>query len=187
MVGTNHLKDAHKNSHSAPAFRKLKQDMETNWNLTYEIIESYMDQHDQVTVALCRSGRQKMCITTDELEVLRKAMATLEPFYDVTVGLSLERHPTVVKFIPLVNILKQMMSCNDSPLVVPLLQHLQERFKTIDKSPHLTMATALDPCYKRDRFPDTGASGSAIQKLKELASAIMLSQCSMHGIRRKRC
>ncbi|GFS04734.1 zinc finger BED domain-containing protein 4 [Elysia marginata] len=138
-----------------------------------------MDQHDQVTVALCLSGKQKMCITTDELEVLRKAMATLEPSYKGTVELSSEHHTTVAKIIPLVEILKQIKSCDDSPLAVGLHQQLKERFKTNDTRPHLAIATALDPHYKRDRFPDTDASDSAVKMLKEEASALKLPQCSM--------
>ncbi|GFS16174.1 zinc finger BED domain-containing protein 4 [Elysia marginata] len=84
-----------------------------------------------------------------------KAMAILEPFNEATVGLSSEHHKTVVKFIPLVDILKQMVSCDDSSLAVCLHQQLQERFKTIDTRPHLTMATALDARYKWDGFPNS--------------------------------
>ncbi|GFR88462.1 zinc finger BED domain-containing protein 4 [Elysia marginata] len=179
-IGTNHLKDAHRNSHSA--FRKLKRELETRWNSTYEMIESYLDQHDQVTQALCLSGKQTMCITTDELDVLRKAMATLEPFYEATVELSSERHTTVAKVIPLVDILKEMVSSDDSPLAVLLHQQLQERFKTVDRRPHLhchlTMATALDPRYKLNGFLSTDSSDRAVQMLKEVASTILLPQCS---------
>ena len=180
-LGRNHLMDAHKTSHSV--FRKLKQDVETRWNSTYEMVESYIEQHDQVTMALCLSGKQTLCITTDELEVLKKAMATLEPFYEATVELSSERHTTVAKVIPLVNILMRMVASDNSPLGRHLHQQLQERFKTIDTKPHLnshlTMATILDPRYKRNGFPNADSSDSAVRKLKEVVSSIILPQCSV--------
>ena len=110
-------------------------------------------------------------------------MATLEPSYEATVELSSECHTTVAKVIPLVNIVRRMVASDNSPLGQHLHQQLQERFKTIDMKPHLhshlTMATILDPRYKHNGFPGADSSDSAVRKLKEVASSIILPQCSV--------
>ncbi|GFR91114.1 hypothetical protein ElyMa_004320500 [Elysia marginata] len=83
----------------------------------------------------------------------------------------------MAKVIPLVNILKQMVSCNDSPWLYTCINSCKNRSKPFTQG-H-TMAIALDPRFKRDGFPDTSASDSAVHKLKEKASALILPQSFM--------
>ena len=80
------LREAHQTS--GTVHRKLKQDVETRWNSTFDILH----QHEQVTTALCLNKKHGMCLEDKDLELLRVAMATLEPFYEATVEMSAELH-----------------------------------------------------------------------------------------------
>ncbi|GFR60261.1 zinc finger BED domain-containing protein 1 [Elysia marginata] len=53
-VATNSLRDIFSGKNEA--MRKMKQDVETRWNSTYEMMESYLSQHEEVTTVLCLSG-----------------------------------------------------------------------------------------------------------------------------------
>ena len=108
------LKEAHQTS--GTVHRKLKQDVETIWNSTFDMLQSYIQQHEQVTTALCLNKKHGMCLEDKDLELLRVAMATLEPFYEATVEMSAELHTSASKIIPLVHLLQECLSEDSTEL-----------------------------------------------------------------------
>ena len=171
-LANNALRDAHKTSQTE--YKKLKQDVETRWNSTYEMLKSYIFQHDQVTTALCLTGKPELCITPEEVAALREAMATLEPFYEATVEMSSELHTSASKVIPLVFLLQQCLQEDMTDLAVVLKTQLQERFRNVNVKDHLRLATLLDPRFKRDGFSSRTFSDEAVDKLKRTAENITL-------------
>ena len=142
-LANNALREAHKTSQTD--YKKLKQDVETRWNSTYEMLKSYLFQHDQVTTALCLTGKPELCIAAEEVAALRVAMETLEPFYEATVELSSELHTSVSKVIPLVFLLQQCLQEDVTGLADLLKTQLNERFRNVGLKDHLRLATLLDP------------------------------------------
>ena len=108
------LREAHQTS--GTVHRKLKQDVETRWNSTFDMLQSYIQQHEQVTTALCLNKKHGMCLEDKDLELLRAAMATLEPFYEATVEMSAELHTSVSKIILLVHLLQECLSEDSTEL-----------------------------------------------------------------------
>ncbi|XP_005093008.1 zinc finger BED domain-containing protein 4-like [Aplysia californica] len=171
---SNLLKEAHKAKNTTP--KKLKQDVETRWNSTFEMLKSYLEQHEQVTTALCLNGKQDMCLSPIKLPVLQKAMEVLEPFHEATVEISTEQHTSVAKIVPIVFLLRRLTAQDRSPLSNCLNSQLSQRFENIDEKTHLRLATLLDPRFKRDGFPTTASANSAVDKLKTTAMPIALPQ-----------
>ena len=166
------LKEVHKTCQTVP--KKLKVDVDTRWNSTYDMLQLYLDQHQQVTTALCLTGNPDMCITDEELDLLEEAMVILEPFYEATMELSTEIHTSASKIIPLIHQLLKFTARGVSALAKCLNAKLKERFNQVEAQNHLGVATILDPRFKRSGFPDQKSFESAAYKLKEKASAIVI-------------
>ena len=64
-VATRALHEVHLNKQSTP--KKLKQDVETRWNSTFIMLQSYIQQHEEVTTALCLQGRDDLCLSRENL------------------------------------------------------------------------------------------------------------------------
>ena len=70
---------------------KLVQDMATHWNSTYLMFERIVQQNDAVTTALCLSGRNYLCLTNEEINTIKTAVAVLKPFFLATEEMSTEK------------------------------------------------------------------------------------------------
>ena len=66
--------------------RKLKQDFGTRWNSTFDMLQSYMYQHEQMITALCLNKMQELCIEDEELEQPDIDLQSGSPAIDSTVG-----------------------------------------------------------------------------------------------------
>ena len=74
------LRSAYQTAFSQP--EKLKQDVETSKNSTYDMLGSVLHQHQQVTSALSLSKKKHLDVSDAEIELLEAARQTLQPFYD---------------------------------------------------------------------------------------------------------
>ena len=79
--------------------KKLIQDVDIRWNSTYYMFERIIELHELVTTTLCLSGKTEMCISVEELEIIKKAVEVLKPFESATVEMSGSKFVTVSKVI----------------------------------------------------------------------------------------
>lgn len=161
-MANNRLKKIHESE--GGKMTKLKQDVETRWNSTFEMLKSYVDQHQQVTMALCMAGKKDMSLETNDVKTFQIA-EILEPFYEATVEMSSEKNTSISKIIPIVYSLKRFTVTKQHQLAKTLNEALCKRFNGIEDRTHI----------KKAAFPSSAAA-NAIDKLKEITRSIKLQE-----------
>ncbi|XP_076052180.1 E3 SUMO-protein ligase ZBED1-like isoform X2 [Oratosquilla oratoria] len=147
--------------------KKLIMDVETRWNSTFYMFERFQEQQEAVTLTLCVLGRNNMCLSSDDLECLSKAIRVLEPFDVVIKELLAEKITCLSKVIPLIRALRGcMFSKKDAqrrelyetfPLGLELRVQLDRKFSGLESSFILEVGTLLDPRFKKLPFVDKGS------------------------------
>ena len=146
---------------------RLIQDVETRWNSTYFMFERYIEQHTAITTALCLLNQNSLCISNDELEVIKAMIMALKPFEIATRELSCEKHVSVSKVIPLIWQLQGVCSSSveSNSFSRQLNSELRNRFTGLEKSYVLAVATLCDPRFKKIAFIDAQAIDQAERRM----------------------
>ena len=164
-VATNVLRAVHQTN--GTSFSKLKQDVETRWNSTYDMLAQYVKQHDAILNVLVKEGKMKMCLNPDEVNTINKAIEILQPFKEATAEMSAEKFTTISKVLPMIKILKSKLNqMTESSLADRLRENMAARFETMESSSYLQFATLLDPRFKRKGLPEQTVH-SCLEKVKE--------------------
>ncbi|XP_005101836.1 zinc finger BED domain-containing protein 4-like [Aplysia californica] len=169
---TNSLREVHERRGSK--MKKLKQDEETRWNSTFDMIRSYVDQHEEVTTVLCLAGKSSLCLDAADIPAAKDAMSFLEPFYEATTELSAEKNTSASKIIPLVKILSKITAKNTSSLSKKLHELLHIRFGDVEDRTHLKLSTLLDPRFRQSGFLSTERAAKAVEELKGAVESVVL-------------
>ena len=141
------LKEIH--SMKNTKFYKLKQDVETRWNSTYMMLESFEKQRVAVSTVLGNKGKVHLCLTDSELITLDEILVVLKPFFEITQEISSEQHTSLSKMIPMVQILhKKLASKSHLGLSYELKYQLQSYFDELEQQTFAKFATFLDPRFK---------------------------------------
>ena len=132
------------------------------------MLERIASQHEAVTTTLCLLDKQQMCLTTDEKEIILKAIDLLRPFLDATEQISGEKYVSISMIIPLTRLL--LRSCTHAqsslPLRQNLIQELNRRFCRVEQRYTMAVATLLDPRFKKLGFANASAVDQAIRRLQ---------------------
>ena len=110
--------------------KKLVQDVDTRWNSTYYMLERFAEQSDLVTTTLCLLRKNDMCISNEELELINKTVAVLEPFEELTKEMSSEKFTSISKIIPMARGIQEFLKTivnKESQDMFPLGRQLQEQ------------------------------------------------------------
>lgn len=170
--------------------KKLIQEVETRWNSTFHMFKRFAEQSELVTTALCLLGKQDLCITKKELELVQNASVVLEPFEDLTGEMSAEKVTSLSKVIPIVRGMQAYMSpSNDSelseaqqlyvssPLGKELNSKMSRRFSILERSLCTGAATILDPRFKKIPF----ASADNVKYIVDNFTKLMHTESSEQG------
>ncbi|KAK4323032.1 hypothetical protein Pmani_006216 [Petrolisthes manimaculis] len=95
--------------HNLP-IKKLIQDVDTRWNSTFYMMERYIELNDHITTTLCLLGKSSMCLTNEELELIRKIVAVLGTFEEATREMSAEKFTSLSKILPMVRSIQDWMN-----------------------------------------------------------------------------
>lgn len=158
--------------HDVPV-KKLIQEVETRWNSTYYMLERFIQESDLVTTTLCLLGRNDLCLNSDELGLIKKAVSILEYFDEATKELSSENFTSLSKVIPIIRGLQDSLQCTDMDvhtlkdfsLCEELRKQMNRRFSAVEGVFIMGAATILDPRFKKLPFSNASNSKAVEERL----------------------
>ncbi|XP_072394799.1 E3 SUMO-protein ligase ZBED1-like [Diabrotica undecimpunctata] len=155
---------------------KLKQDVQTRWTSTYLMLDRLLRVKDPLSATLPLLDSPPSDLTSAEWLILKDCVVILQPVEKITTALSGETYPTLSCIIPLVRGLQSSLK-KKTPLTEPgkhlqrsLLKNVDERLGVYEVNRTASMATILDPRFKKKAFGTDSAAEKAIKYvLDELA------------------
>ncbi|KAK9719485.1 BED zinc finger [Popillia japonica] len=158
---------------------KLKQDVVTRWNSTYDMLTGIFKIKDAVVSTLALLSHEQVNILTPTDWTIVEKVDILDMFNEVTNEISAEKNLSVSKIIIFVETMKQHVGhFNIDCILLPELHEiiqiftaqLTTRFSTIKDNELIAQATPLDPRFKKYAFSDTNKADKACASLKKKAS-----------------
>lgn len=178
-TGLNKLKSIQKQMNTAEL--KLKQDVSTRWNSTYDMLDRVVKIKEALiaTLAIVRSD---LILSTEDWTLIEMALPILKIFYEVTVEISSEKTVGLSKVIVYCRLLMRQISHRlseavlDSSKIQTLLKTLDEqlhrRFGSIEGNPLYAECTILDPRFKGKGFRDDDNYKKALASLSMRVGAM---------------
>ncbi|XP_064472449.1 zinc finger BED domain-containing protein 4-like [Ornithodoros turicata] len=165
---------------------KLKQDVPTRWNSTYEMFSRLITLKEaiQSTLAILDSGVESL--SQSEWHIVEKSCDILKPFLEVTTEMSSEKAVTASKVILLSNALMAHVgnAAKDESLpetcakmVQVLDEQMKKRFSDVEAVKILAEATFLDPRFKRHGFRKEVTFRNAYRWLTQQANSVEVAEC----------
>lgn len=155
---------------------KLKQDVSTRWNSTYEMLKIIFKLKDAVPSTLSLS-RPELMLSSEDWEIVCAAIEILLPFYEITMEVSGEKHVTLSKVTVLCNLLEGYIAkCQHSNekikrLLANLQSGISSRFGGLEKNYLYAESTILDPRFKRKGFKNEYTYECAVRALRAKISS----------------
>ncbi|XP_065364541.1 zinc finger BED domain-containing protein 4-like [Calliphora vicina] len=131
-------------------------DMDNTWLSTYLMVERINEQRKAVEVYSKEHGGIEI-LSPEEWDLLNDIVETLENFYEAFIDLSAD-NASVSLVIPLIDMLASSIEDDDSAVYKfkdELKKALNNRFKFIETSLFLIVATLLDPRFKNKYLNET--------------------------------
>ena len=146
------------NSNKTPL--KLKNDVLTRWNSTYEIFEQIVNVQESLEAAFGILHNPVENFFIEEWQTLPEICKVLKPFDLVTKDICAEKSVTLSKIIVLANgLLSACQRINQSlssefakAVMETLIVNINTRFANMESNPILACAMLLDPRFKRNGF-----------------------------------
>ena len=153
---------------------KLKQDVETRWNSTFYMLIRFILLSTTVHGILFKHASAPPMVTTQELNELTEVSAVLKPLEEITREWSAEKYVTLSKVIPMINSLKEQLLVMEpkTPMAHQLknimLGEVNKRFGQVEKVPMFSIATLLDPRFKKLDFNSPVDCSHTVNTLKNM-------------------
>lgn len=150
---------------------KLIQSVITRWNSTYIMLERFVTLYEQVVSVLLKYPKSPSILSAAEIEIIKDIVVIMRPFFTVTKEISGNSSVTASKVIPLVNCLKKKVEIIEThsetsrSLKDSILQQISKRFGSIENVKILSVATLLDPRFKKIHFTNPVSCSDAVQKV----------------------
>ena len=85
------------------------------------MFERIVSQHEAITTSLCLLGKNDLCLSNEEIDILKNTIVSLKPFLEATNNISGESYVSVSLIIPLCRLLQQ--HCRSIPYYLLISYH----------------------------------------------------------------
>ncbi|XP_044766203.1 E3 SUMO-protein ligase ZBED1-like [Coccinella septempunctata] len=163
---------------------KLKQNVITRWNSTYDMVERLVKIKDAVLSALAIEQPRLNTLSPDDWVLLQKSMEVLRLFNEVTIEMSAEKSVSISKVMVLVKIIKNHVERaiqNNGPdqylrFLHILRDQLINRFGDMENNPLVTDAALLDPRFKKHGFLSRDKYDICLRSIKSKLRALIVAE-----------
>lgn len=160
---------------------KLKQDVATRWNSTYDMLSRIIKIKDAVVSTLAIISHEDInTLTQNEWLVAEKSLDVLSIFNDITNEVSSEKNVSISKVMLFTHAMKIHLEKHSIQTSLPELHHMidtflkqiSSRFKDIENNELITQPTILDPRFKKYGFYNLTKFDAAYASLKQKVCAV---------------
>lgn len=153
----------------------LTQAVSTRWNSNLDMFERFIKLSALVAKILAiKIGRNtRDMITTSQLNIIRDLIGLLGPFKEGTEKISGANYATASLAIPILNLVRQVthQATPSTTLGITiqqaLLKKIEDKLAPLEKNLFLSIATILDPRFKRIHFTSSIEVSHAISKISD--------------------
>ena len=139
-------------------------DVETRWNLTFDMVESVLASKEAITQVLIGDKvHRNLILSPEELTILEEARDILKPWKDLTVAISKESDVTIPLIAPtLHNLLNKILEEKPLDTLIgiqmksAMKEDLKKRYQDVPIKSFLHVASLLDPKFKTLSFLSSG-------------------------------
>ncbi|XP_044766261.1 zinc finger BED domain-containing protein 4-like [Coccinella septempunctata] len=173
---------------------KLKNDVPTRWNYTYDMIRRVLSMKNALisTVAMMNCCNVEM-LSNEEWAIAEQSMDILSMFDMVTKTISAQKSVTLSSLIIYYTKLsRHQSSTNSSNLLLPVenLRHklsmeLLKRFGDIEDNELVSQATILDPRFKKFGFNDLSRYNKTVQSMYHKVANIKCDDITTSDLQEK--
>ena len=93
---------------------KLTQDIVTRWNSTFYMFERIVEQNEAICTTLCMLNWSELCLSDDEVALIKQAFTLLQLFEAATREMSADKYVSLSKVIPISRSLQQLTTASSS-------------------------------------------------------------------------
>ncbi|XP_029301006.1 zinc finger BED domain-containing protein 4-like [Cottoperca gobio] len=152
---------------------KLIQEVDTRWNSTYHMLQRVYDLREPVGAALAGLRTEIAPLSSRQYEIIAECLKVLSSFNDATVELSEEKRVSGSKVIPLLSMLhhalEEEMGLVQTPentaMAESLKRQLREKFNNLQSMSIISLATLLNPRFKKIGFFSPNKAAEAEKRL----------------------
>lgn len=172
-IAASELKKEQKND-STQAPLRLIQSCPTRWNSTFYSIKRFLLLSEKIAPILIRNSTAPNMLTADRLEELKELVSLLGPIEELSKELSGQQYVTCSKSIPMKFCMLYTIQKYSAKTKIGeeckkmLIKEIKSRFAELESNPILSIATILDPRFKKHYFGDPVACQSAISNIETL-------------------
>ncbi|KAM8714618.1 hypothetical protein ACLKA7_001038 [Drosophila subpalustris] len=156
---------------------KLKMDVQTRWNSTYDMLQRLITVKDALAIALPRL-RPDLILLEREWKVVKELISVLKPFYEITCEISSEKNITLSKVTIFCKMLGLFLTTFSAvteevkEVVNSMQDQMASRLSSIEINELYAESTILDPRFKSRGFKNHGAFRDAVEILKRKLKSI---------------
>ncbi|EFN71507.1 Zinc finger BED domain-containing protein 1, partial [Camponotus floridanus] len=149
----------------------LIQDVPIRWTTKVDAIERYMELEPYIYAAMSECANPIDVLNREQIKILNDIFPLMKPIRDVIKEISGDSYPTCSIIIPIIHCMRKKI--DDVNLQTEIGKNckikiqaaISQRFKNFEHVPLLSMATILDPRFKKVHFKDVLAVYPAISRI----------------------
>ena len=156
---------------SEGALLSLIQVVPTRFTTKVDMVERYIELQQHVFVAMSECENPANMLNREEMKILKEIFPMMDSVRSVITGISADLYPSCSVIIPIIRYME--MKINSINLQTDIVQKfkskvqtaISQRFKNFEHSPLLSVATVLDPHFKKVYFNDRLAIYPSVNRI----------------------